>query len=388
MISNRRLIWVVRAGKLAMASYRLRCLSPSIYLSDLGWISLILDDEASVESFKPQAGDVLILIKDLSPANIDLARRFKAQSLPVVYDLCDPIFFQEYRGGRDVAGGRYLEQILSLADSVTTSSPGIAEGLKEICGYAQPVPILRDAALRPVHVERLMAHLKEKHIDLGQRIDPTYPNVKKFTIIYNLLIRRLMPRNFLRLHPGRKRIVWFGKSGGEYDSHKDISIGFRALYKWKEELIALNREVPIELAIMSNSSLKNFRHHFGDWPFPVVYADWSMLGFQKLMQSADLALVPVGSDRIAQCSSGNRITQSLAFRVPVICDPLRGLEELYPYLGMEGVLKNGKAYLTNNEYRRQHLDGAKEILMRRYSPQSIARAFEKVILSTISASSR
>ena len=373
-----RIVWVVRAAKLAMASYRLRCLVPAIYLSDLGWQSIILEKDESLDNFVPQEKDILIIIKDLSPKRLDLARRFREKNLTVIYDLCDPIFFEEYRGGRDIAGGIFLKDMLGLAHYISTSSPSIATGLRHICGYSQNVFLIRDAALKPLHVKRLMNHLQSQGVDLGSRVNPSYPNVKRSTIIRQLLLRRLLPLNFWRLHPLRHRIVWFGKSGGEYDNHADISIGFRALCHWREELSKLNEEVPIELAIMSNSSLKNFRAHFSDWPFPVTYSDWSMLGFQRLMQSADLALVPVGSDHIAQCSSGNRITQALAFRVPVICDKLQGLEPLYPYLGLDGILKSGKTYLTDPVYRRKHLDGARKILYQHYSPQSIARTWDQL----------
>lgn len=386
-MKSTRIVWTVRSARLAMAAYRLRCLAPSVYLCDLGWNSVVLSNARQLIEFQPEPNDILIVSKDLTSATLALAQRFHEKSRPILFDLCDPTFIPEYRGGRDIAGAKFLETFLPLVQKVTTSSPRIAMEIKHYFPDVTDIGLIPDPVLLPPDIDRLIHEFQKSGHQLGERVHVSPPDGSgRFTDALRYWFRRYLLRpNFSRRYPRRKRLVWFGKSGNEYARHGGIAVGFRALDQWKVDLIKLNKAVPIELAVMSNATDKFFRRHFGDWPFPVSYAEWSLLGFQMMMQNADLALVPVGNDRIALCSSGNRVTQSLGFGLPVVGRALDGLEDLQPFYGTDKPYLEALAYLTDTELRTRHLAEAQKILVRDFSPQAVAQQWQKEISAAIAA---
>ena len=141
-----KLAWKVGSLSAELASVRYRAILPIIALKEQGIDSLIFDLASNVNLSDI---DALIIVKSFTPDDLLLAQQAAALNKKVIFDLCDNIFIDGYRGKQQVTPAEMFMAILPYLSAVTVTTISLKEVVDHITQQRVPCFILPDGIETP-----------------------------------------------------------------------------------------------------------------------------------------------------------------------------------------------------------------------------------------------
>lgn len=351
-----RIGWLVRNLDVMSASTRYRCLHFARALSghfENSYFTKHRELRAAIDTL-----DAIIVIKRLDWAIIELALFAQRKGKPIFLDLCDdiahPLYPSEEEPGMTLAALRAIAPLLS---GITVPS---AEMAQRIVGYLPA----GGANACPCHVIPDIAETAELFMATTRFATGRYPA--------NMASSNREPGLQRPTSDGgqRKRLVWFGNFGALHSN-----FGIFSLKNWLKVLRNFDREIPLELVVISNNR-PVFEALIQGCRFPARYIEWSAARIYHELGQADVALITTGTDDFSTIKSSNRALQALASGVPVIAEKSPSLAELEDVVVsgnrrdcLEVCLRPDRAHEIT-----ARLEQARRILDR-YTPEALAHSW-------------
>lgn len=306
----------------SVPSVRLRTLLPVAELRR-GGIDAGLVDPARLDTY-----DCVVFQKAYDDASVAQAERLADRNVPMVLDLCDNHLFD---GGDPELAARAarIRRMIEIVDLVSVSTPALADLVT-----AAPTCVVDDALETP-H-ERTVTRL-------------------------GVNLRRSVRRGTRR----RVRLVWFGHHGTEHPPSGMVHLGHIV-----PELTELNRSVPVQLTVISNS-----RRRFDEWiapaPFPTRFVEWKARTFARRFRAHDVCVIPIEANPVTIYKTNNRVRTSLVLGVPVVTSEIPSYREFAPWMLFDDWARNIEVYARDRDLVARHLAGAREHIRRTYTPDHL-----------------
>ena len=133
------LIWKTNSLDVNIASVRYRCLLPLRYLKLQGYKSLILYGSQKIPFNLSQKYDAIIFVKSFTSYDLSLARQANQARIPIILDICDNLFIDEYAPKADNKPSDFFKQMSVYASAIITTG----EALKNVIDREklQPIPV-------------------------------------------------------------------------------------------------------------------------------------------------------------------------------------------------------------------------------------------------------
>jgi hypothetical protein len=307
----------IPAGSRNLASSRIRVYALVAPLARLG---------IGVEVGRVADADAVVVQKRLDHGILASVRLAKAAGKLIVYD-CDDL------GAvlEDWAPRPLREEMISLADVVTTNSEGFREALREE-HRAGTVEILPD------------------------------------TIDYGLVspIEELAPET------GRLRVLWFGNC-----------CNFSMIRPY---LASSASVADLELVVCTHLCERTADAQEA-WP-AIHFVDWSLKGFPALLRSCHLSLLTHQGGAADRAKSNNRMIASICWGVPALVSRTPEYERTARLAGVVEAIFDGPDELASlverhrpAAVRRRYLARAQRVLWQRHAPDAVARRLLEIVSS-------
>lgn len=141
-----RIGWKVSKLSLQVASVRYRALIPLIALNHFQCHSRIF---ATPRAQYLKNIDLLILVKPITPSDYSLAQAAASRGIPVIYDLCDNIFIEEYKSRLGSTPSNLFLKNMSSANAVVVTTTALADVIKSLIPIDKPIYIIPDGIETP-----------------------------------------------------------------------------------------------------------------------------------------------------------------------------------------------------------------------------------------------
>ena len=123
------LVWKLQTLDVNIASVRYRCLFPLHHLSALGIQSAIYSDTEFIEfTAETQA---VVFVKSFRAEDVATCQRAHQQGIPIVLDVCDNIFIEEYAIGKQFTPANNFYQMARQATAVITPTAALKAVVEE-----------------------------------------------------------------------------------------------------------------------------------------------------------------------------------------------------------------------------------------------------------------
>ncbi|AFY35621.1 glycosyltransferase [Calothrix sp. PCC 7507] len=213
------LIWKTSSLNINIASVRYRCLLPLHYLELHGYQSCIYADNNEIQC--QGKSDIVIFVKSFSPHDLCLAKQLHQASVPVILDICDNIFIEDYIfQDINVTPQQIFKEMSKLASAIVTTGEPLKNVIEAEVGTSTPVFIIPDGNETLEDVKRSFDFIKwERWVKLG---------------IYN-------PKLFLQIiiNNVKYRIASYAKKTYNY-LRKRFSSNYFKIYFWRKKIAKLN----------------------------------------------------------------------------------------------------------------------------------------------------
>lgn len=361
-----RIGWFLQKVDVSSASARYRCFHFARVLADnfeSEYFTRYQDLKSEIDSL-----DVIIVVKRLDRAVIDIAALAQHTGKPIFLDLCDDLIHPGYPN-RDEPGLAItvLRAVAPVLAGITVPSAEMAARIEDYLVSAGRPPC-------PCHVIPDIA-------ETGDLFSAT----TRFVTGRPPLVMPLVGNGpgFLDVQeaPGEsrnKKIVWFGNYGAH---HSDF--GMFSLKSRLKPLREFHQEVPLELVVISNSK-PVFDALVDKCGFPTRYVPWSGSAVYEELLNADAALLTTGTDDFCTVKSSNRVLQALACGIPVIANKSTSLAELEDVILSGNMRRCLELCLKpeNQQLIAARMDQARRIIDR-YTPEILARGWSILLTRAI-----
>ncbi len=417
--------WKVSGFSPDLASVRYRAVLPMVSLEKVGIQSTII---SSVSDLNIAEFDAIIIVKSFTSDDLYLAQQARKNGVPVFFDLCDNIFIEGYKGKQIVTPAEMFFAMSPCLSGVLVTTEPLKGVVEKVLEYQVPVHVVPDGieTKRDVEVARkilgkvLKSEIKKNIRTLAKTIATdsianvasgaqkvkilkhylkanfkTYIKpltwVKKAYIAYdharssllgaprkaggsvsssaNEIFQSGKPIKRSALTPSSRRILWFGNHGAKY-----AQFGILDLLSLRNALERLDKEIPIELVVVSNNRDK-FVKYISRFNCVTRYIEWSADAVDAMLKIADVVVVPNSKDEFSICKSSNRTVMSINAGVPVVADMTPSLEELRSAIYVDDFYEGIKNCLLNAKESRRKVAIGKEIIRRIYGKDATAKAF-------------
>lgn len=139
------LIWKTNSFDIKIASVRYRCLLPSRYLELNGYKSCFYAGSNPINFNNKSDSDVLIFVKSFTPYDLSLAKKAKEAGVPVILDICDNIFIDEYVSKCKFKPSEIFKQMSEVASAIVTTGVALENIIKTQVSPSIPIFIVPDA---------------------------------------------------------------------------------------------------------------------------------------------------------------------------------------------------------------------------------------------------
>lgn len=406
------LLWKLNSIDLAMASVRYRCLLPVQYLSLLGYRSLICSTKQEIDLI-PQP-DAIIFVKSFKISDLQLALEAYNRKIPIIIDLCDNIFVDNYPSQAQIHPKEIFKQMAAMAEAIVTTGQALKRAIQAEIGerYSTRIFIVRDGveSLETIQYsenfvrqkffnqcDRSLNHepqnCNHKIINFGS-IKEKIKQIKKIQNVFKInfnnnyislrsvekpTIDNLQSKNLSAkscrekaTNDRLKQIIWFGNHGNQ------PNLGMMGIVEISECLIELAKEIDFQLLVVSNNYEK-YCQYVLPLSLKTTYVQWTPTNIYDLIVESDVTIVPISTDAFNICKSANRSILSLSLGVPVVATKTPALEPFKDCVLFEEWTQNLKTYLTDSELVQSHIKKAKQIIDRDYSGEAIASSWSKII---------
>jgi hypothetical protein len=417
--------WKLAKLDASIASVRYRALFPLIALHEKGITSKVF---ASSSVMNLTGIDVLVIVKSFSASDIFLSHLAFEKKIPVIFDLCDNIFFEKY-SVEGVAAKNVFLQIAKVAAAIITPTEILADLVRDKLGEKPHVYIVPDgieteslvkAAYKVIEYARELErqHPLREYIRDSQNIHKLVEILRtdsvqgiifriakfayrKFELVRAEILKwplRVIHRKVLssneNLTPSirrgiskfasknARRLLWFGNHGGNHFGR----FGMIDLVDNRTALERIAREFDVELVVVSNHSEK-FQQLIAPLAIPTRYVEWSPSRLQEEMAHADVVLVPNSCDAFSICKSANRTVLALMANRPVVATLTNALRPLFDCIEVEDFYTGIYRYLTDQQHVETHLAKFRDRCDHLYGQETIASSW-KVVLNSVSAQTK
>ncbi|BAY80995.1 hypothetical protein NIES267_04600 [Calothrix parasitica NIES-267] len=139
------LIWKTNSFDIKIASVRYRCLLPSRYLELNGYKSCFYAGNNPINFKDKSDSDVLIFVKSFTPYDLSLAKKAKEAGVPVILDICDNIFIDEYVSKCQFKHSEVFKQMSEVASAIVTTGVALKDTIETQVNSSVPIFIIPDA---------------------------------------------------------------------------------------------------------------------------------------------------------------------------------------------------------------------------------------------------
>lgn len=356
--------WKLASLRPDVASVRYRAMIPVIGLEKQGIRARIF----SVASSKQLDGlDCLVIVKSFTPDDSYLVCEAVSRRIPVVIDLCDNIFVDEYgkKGGiRTSTPSTYFVQMAKLASLIVVTTDPLAEIVRQRISQAVKVAVipdgiedrhlfeatvnkLRTAAL--VEREGLLGKAKRKIASILR--SPLRKIYRAYVDSSDLIVNKRIEDNDPSVvgtrppssDPDTRRILWFGFHGAPH-----ANFGMLDLLLIKKELEAIAAQFQVELVVVSNNREK-YEKYIYPLGIPSRYVEWSSAALTAEFETASVAVIPNSLDTFSVCKSANRAVLSLLNGIPVVVTRTPALNDLEGCVIFDDFSRGIREYFLNRE---------------------------------------
>ena len=139
------LIWKTNSFDIKIASVRYRCLLQSRYLELNGYKSCFYAGNNPINFNNKSDSDVLIFVKSFTPYDLSLAKKAKEAGVPVILDICDNIFIDEYVSKCDFKHSEVFKEMSEVASAIVTTGVALKNAIETQVNPSVPIFIIPDA---------------------------------------------------------------------------------------------------------------------------------------------------------------------------------------------------------------------------------------------------
>ena len=413
------LIWKTNTSSARTASYRYRCLFPAQHLAKLGYPSVIYGRAERVYC-SPQA-TALVFMKSFTNEDVDTCRTAVNKGIPVILDLCDNIFIDEYAEGRnlDYSPRENFWAMATMSSAVVTTGPALQQAVKDFVANPPPVWVIPDGCetLEDVHHALAMGDW-QRRLDIlrysprgfgsvlesqaGRFIKSLTRSLKRQRSRILRLVGRVRGIWYAVLANGknpstisypaapdapglaistpdiangdgpssseaRKTVLWFGNHGTSYGQ-----VGMENILEVSPALHDLNSSIPLRLRIVSNSYDKYLKL-IEPLPFPTEYTEWHPTGVYHHIATSDVVIIPNSKSPFSICKSANRAILALSMGVPVVATATPALQPFHGCIMVDDWGSGLQQYLSQPDLVERHIQQAQAMIESTYGGTAIAR---------------
>lgn len=434
MLQNiKKIGWKTNGLSADLASVRYRAILPILALEQAGIDYKIL---FSALTAKLDEIDALIIVKSFTAEDLYLAQKANSLKIPVFFDLCDNVFIESYRGKQVVTPAEMLKAIIPFLSGIIVTTSPLKTVVENIAESTPPVFVVPDGIETKrdfMRAKKILAAVSKQEIKFtfNQVLLTTKENsksnlkvsyqravlfkhhiksnlksylkpitwVKRTYAIYDLIRSKStgVPRKSRRpigilsddiylagnkiskkiIPVNAKRVIWFGNHGA-----KHAQFGMLDLLPIRKNLENINKEIPLELIVISNNREK-FIKYIGRFECVTRYIEWSADAVEECLKVADAVLIPNSKDAFSICKSANRTVLSLNANVPVIADLTPALHDLGDAIYIDNFYDGLKKCLSDAKDVRARVSLGKKIIDEKYGKQAIAKAYSAVFNDAI-----
>ena len=370
------------------ASVRIRTLIPALELEKAG--CQIRLGELSPSDDELQLADVIIINKSFTQKDVDIAKRAKTLNKPVIVDLCDNIFIDNYTVLGEEALANF-KQIALLADRIITTNDTLAEIIAKNIDSKSKVRIvvIPDAFDDPNAVKLIYKGLYRKELlyipelpifnnkNLRNFAYALYRLKKSLTSCYLTYKNRLRYCIYVlydildngRLSKDRKTVIWFGNKGGSHGK-----FGVVCLQDIAGQLERIGKKIPIQLLVVSRGYFY-FKNVTKTFSIPCHFRRWHIEEFTRLIERSDLCIIPNSQDQFSITKSNNRAVLSLMMGTPVVADSIPALESFRDFVILDDWEEGLYTYLMDSKKVTHDTNRGQNLISERYTGSKIAEAW-------------
>lgn len=412
--------WKTSSLNSEIASLRYRALFPLLALEDLGFKNKICT--RVTRSFLVDL-DVLVIVKSFTHDDYWLAQEASKMGIPVVFDLCDNIFIEEYGSDQYRSPEDIFLLISSVASAITVTTQPLADVVKAKVGCSVPVYIIPDGVENSVLLSRIEKRLfipkMYRYISVPLAIAAIfYTRCRDYygqfkSDGFALAIRRLAYRALKFCYRKKaklfarsaneslvtdlpivgetneagslqrtaakdaKKILWFGNHGAAH-----AKFGMMDLLLIQAELESIANELPVELIVVSNN-VEKYKKHILPMAIPSHYIEWSAESMVQHFADADVVVIPSTKDDFSICKSANRTVLAITNGVPVVATLTPALEDLREVVTFDDFHNGMRQYLTDKAFAKSQIEKGKAIIGQLYGQENIGNIWLEVIKSIV-----
>lgn len=395
--------WKVTTLSLDVASVRYRALLPILGLEDRDISGRLFADHAGCHL---DGLDALVFVKSFTPADLELARTARQRGIPVVLELCDCIFVENYAGksGPDASAAVFL-RMAELAQGIVVTTDPLREIVAAETGGRPRIDVIPDGVDSAAAQRRAAVVVQGAVAERAARLPPrAAPRVAPRPPRKQRLLKRvrnwLFPRQAVRnqtvpptptvpepptpcaTSATAKRILWYGNHGAAH-----ARFGMLDLLDIRDALEAVAREHDVVLVVVSDNEDK-YRDHIAPLAIPTEYHRWSHATVDRELQRASVVVVPNSLEVFSRCKSANRAVFSLQHGVPVIATRTAALEGLAECVVFDDFLHGLRRYLGDTNAARDDVRKSRDVIERLFGLTAIASAWSAVLESVVGQADR
>lgn len=390
--------WKVGAANPRIASVRYRCFMPIEGLAEQGISSVVLETGVTIRDFSDVLA--LIFVKSFSREDAVLATRARDASVPIILDLCDHIFVEGYREGRQALQYSAFESIAAGASIIVTSTDELGKVVAKHLSSSIPIIEIPDQVEEKEMTQMLVGGcggwLQNRHMIQRQwswiwrwvrsRLHASRMGAlsRRFIFVFRhpkQAISRFRARQFRGVQEacssaseaGRKKVIWFGNDGASYSG-----FGIPSIQQVAASLEKIHKDIPLCLTVVSSNRAK-YECHVASLPFPSRYKAWDPLSIFDEIASSDLCILPNPLDDFSRCKSANRAVMALSLGIPVVASWAPALEPLRDCLILDNWEEGIRIYLTDRARAVADVRRARAIIKQHYSAEVITELWTSVI---------
>ena len=328
------LIWKTQTLNVNIASIRYRCLLPLKYLAAKG-IAHKISGGADPVPLTAKA-DAIVFVKSFRDQDVATCEQAARLGVPIILDLCDNIFIQEYATGNRYDPAKNFQLMAEWASAiVTTGEPLKVEVEQAIASLNPIIAVIPDSSetladidyafritrlqrlqslvLRPA-LKRSIKAIKQSRDRLNWRKKqkPATQSTKPTQKQSGVQPTPVFPARWPQAEPNVKTILWFGNHGAKYGS-----FGMSSILTVADAIEKLSQELPLRLVVVSNH-LEKYERDIAPLPFETVYLRWHPRKIYDYIQASDVTIIPNSQSRYSICKSANRAVLALSQGTPVV----------------------------------------------------------------------
>lgn len=352
-------------------------------------------------------------MKSFTDGDVQTCKEAVDQGIPVILDLCDNIFIDEYAEGRNLSYSprENFRTMARMGSAVVTTGPALKQAIENFVEGTPPVRIIPDGcetlddmhyALTLGNWQRSLAILRHSprgfwHLGLAQM--QRFPKVLTHSLKRQVLQIRhpaaqTMAREAAAIDPklspprsapgapafpghaagaslpseqSRKTVLWFGNHGTSYGQ-----VGMATILEVCPALYQLNQHIPLRLRIVSNSYRK-YLQLIEPLPFPTDYIEWHPTEVYHHIATSDVVIIPNSKSPFSICKSANRAVLALSLGVPVVATNTPALHPLGDCILVDDWDQGLGQYLNQPELVDRHIHQAQAVIESTYSGPVIAQ---------------